>query len=72
MFLIEVTVTMHKINHFQVYSSVAFMTFIMLRDHRLYQFLKHFPRPKGKPVPIKQLLPISSSALLIDHKLYPF
>lgn len=45
----EVKFTEHKINHVQVYNSMAFSTFRAMCDHSLYQVLKHFPQPKRTP-----------------------
>lgn len=47
-FLIEVTFTQHKINHFRGNNSVAFSIFRMLRNHYLYLVAKQFHQPKRK------------------------
>lgn len=50
-FLMEIKFMEHKVNHFQVYHSVALSSFTPWYDHDLYLVPKHSHHPKGRPHP---------------------
>lgn len=50
LFLIEVKITLHKINHFKVYNLVVFRAFTNCTTNHLYVVPKYYV-PKRKPHP---------------------